>query len=393
MEILNVVLKLNDIICHDEGDGWGSAEPYLWTIFFKIDGFSVSQNGITLAGGAEFSFGYGSHHNLPNHDVDPGEVVQIPSNVGEWNTLLKPIVIDDFQGNVIEVPGMVGVVVVLMEEDNVTDDGAEAGHQGLNNHVRDSINNFIASINLLEFINAADPAEDLEQRIDNLITSIRNGITNVVKNAITGNQNWLEDLWSWLNPDDKIGDKVWTFKSTDIVDNNFSIPLNERWKNEGDWEIRGEVSGSVLCPAEAMDGLSEKGLEQRLDLAKLRTFRDTFYKKFPLAANWWILVLKNSPFIIRELQKDKNLLYAVYQITKEVEDALGSERQLPEKFFDELSEVLNRFSKSNFKSLRLDARKLVPVIADLRGKNFHEILHHLSACKPLVQNIERSKKG
>lgn len=386
METLNVVLKLNEIICHDEGDGWGSAEPYLWAIFFKIDGLSVWQNGIMLGGEADFRFSHGSHHNLPNHDVDPGEVVQIPSNVGEWSTILQPIEIDDFQGNIIEVPGIVGVVAVLMEEDNVTDDGAEAGHQGLNNHVRDSINNFIASINLLDFLNSDDPAQDLQEKIDELIESIKNGIEDVVKDAITSNQNWLEDFWSWLNPDDKIGDKVWTFKSTEIVENNYNITLNERWNKEGDWEINGEISASEICPANAMNSLSERSLNQKLDLKKLRSFRETFYRKFPLATNWWILALKNSPFIIRELQKDKKLLNDVFQIIKTVEASIESNNELTEGFYDEVHKVLNRFSKSNFKSLRLDSRKLKPIIKDLRGKNFNEVLQHLSSCKPLVQN-------
>jgi len=386
METLNVVLKLNKIICHDEGDGWGSAEPYLWTIFFKIDGLSVWQNGIMIGGEADFRFSHGSHNNLPNHDVDPGEIVQIPPNVGEWNTILKPIEIDDFQGNIIEIPGIVGVVAVLMEEDNVTNSGAEAGHQGLNNHVKGSINNFISSINLLEFMNSDDPAEDLQQKIDDLIESIKSGIENIVKDAITSNQNWLEDLWSGINKDDKIGDKVWTFNSTEIVDNNYNIPLNERWDNEGDWEINGEISASEICPANAMNSLSERSLNQKLDLSKLRAFRNTFYNKFPLASNWWILVLKNSPFIMRELQKDEKLCIDVLQIIKNVEASIDGKNRLNEGFFNEIHTVLERFAKSNFKSLRMDSRRLQPIIKDLRGKNLNEVLEHLSSCKPLVQN-------
>ncbi len=389
MEALNVVLKLNEIICHDEGDGWGSAEPYLWAIFFKIDGHTVWQNGIMLGGEAEFKFSHGSHHNLPNYDVDPGEVVQIPSNVGEWSTILKPIEIDDFQDNIIKVPGIVGVVTVLMEEDNVTDDGSEAGHQGLNNHVRNSINNFISSINLLEFLNSDDPAEDLQEKIDNLIESIKNGIEDVVKNAITSNQNWLEDFWSWLNRDDKIGDKVWTYKSTEIVESNYNITLNERWDNEGDWEINGEISASELCPANAMNSLSERNLNQNLDLTKFRNFRDTFYKNFPLATNWWILILKNSPFIMRELQKDKKLCNDVFQIIKIDESSIEVKNELTEGFYDDVLRVLNRFSKSNFNSLRLDSRKLKPIVKNLRGKNFNEVLQYLSSFKPLIQNVKQ----
>ncbi|MCD4714018.1 MAG: hypothetical protein K8R73_12105 [Clostridiales bacterium] len=385
METLNVVLKLNEIICHDEGDGWGSAEPYLWAIFFKIDGLSVWQNGVMLGGEADFKFSHGSHNNLPNHDVDPGEVVQIPAPVGEWSTILKPIEIDDFQGNIIEVPGIVGAVAVLMEEDNVSDDGAEAGHQGLNNHVRDSINNFISSINLLDFVSSDDPAEDLQQKIDDLIKSIKDNIESVVKDAITSNQNWLEDLWAWVNKDDKIGDVVWTYNSTEIIENSYNISLNERWDNEGDWEIDGEISASELCPTNAVNNLSVRDLNQKLDLSKLRTFRDTLYKEFPLATNWWIIALKNSPFIIRELQKNKNLCNDVFQIIKNIEASIDSKDRFNEGFFDDISMVLEKFGKSNFKSLRMDSRRLKPIIKDLRGKNLNEILDHLSSCKPLVQ--------
>jgi hypothetical protein len=335
METLNVVLKLHDIICHDEGDGWGSAEPYLWTIFFKIDGLTVWQNGVSLGGEAAFSFGAGSHENLPNHDVDPGEVVSIPSTVGEWSTLLKPITLDDFQGNIIEVPGLVGVVAVLMEEDNVSDDGAEAGHQALNNHVRNAINNFIGSINLLEFVDSEDPQADLQEKIDALIASIKDGIEDVVEDAIRSNQNWLEDIWAWLNKDDQIGNKVWTFNATEIIDAGYNIPLNERWRNEGDWEINGEISASEVCPAEALDKLSDRVLKQKLDLKKLRSFKGKLYREFPAATRWWTLALKNSPFIIRELQKDKELLKDAHHLVKIVETAIDGNDKIKDEFFYE----------------------------------------------------------
>ena len=32
---LNLETVLQNVHCHDEGDGWGNAEPYIWTVFFK----------------------------------------------------------------------------------------------------------------------------------------------------------------------------------------------------------------------------------------------------------------------------------------------------------------------------------------------------------------------
>ena len=78
MNTLDVHLKMNNLHCYDEGDGPGSAEPYLWTVFFKIDGdTAVVNTSFTLQGSATVVGTPGNHGDLPNHDVDPGENVAI----------------------------------------------------------------------------------------------------------------------------------------------------------------------------------------------------------------------------------------------------------------------------------------------------------------------------
>ena len=192
----------------NEADGIGDAEPYLWTIFFKIDGETIKQNLASLTGNAVFHFGPGSHGNLGTTSVDAGQTVQIPAAIGEWHTQLQPIVLT--QGSAtIPVPGIVGVIAVLMEQDDVSDSGAEQGHQALNNFVQTEINNFIHGINLLDFIGVPNPQDKINELIDAMKKKIQDGASGVVSDAIKKAQGFWSNLWSFLNADDTIGSVAW----------------------------------------------------------------------------------------------------------------------------------------------------------------------------------------
>jgi hypothetical protein len=79
-------MKLDHVHCHDEADGWGDTEPYLWTLFFKIDGDSVPLTGdLKLSGTTTVVTTTGSHGNLGTSDVNAGGDVPIPSPIGEWS--------------------------------------------------------------------------------------------------------------------------------------------------------------------------------------------------------------------------------------------------------------------------------------------------------------------
>jgi hypothetical protein len=125
-------MSLDEIRCNEEGDGFGSAEPYLWTVFFKIDGDSVIVGDDTfLQGECTIMASYGSHGNLGDRAVDAGDTLVVPRSIGEFRTTLRPIPLseklqedhptEDARG------GALGVVFVPLEEDQVTDAGARAG--------------------------------------------------------------------------------------------------------------------------------------------------------------------------------------------------------------------------------------------------------------------------
>ena len=235
LHTLDVTIKLNEVYCQDEIDGFGNAEPYLWRIFFKIDGDTVSlTNTFKLSGNATIHTVPGSHGNLNVSDVRKNTHVIIPPNIGEWQTTLKPIPapqsIESLKPD--GVSGYIGVVCFLMEEDNVSDNGAEAGHVALNNNVQAALDNIIAS---RPFTNLRISKRELKK--------MKNNIRKNIDSAIIEKQSIFKNLWSFINFDDEIGTKIFLFGHDDLAskpEQKFSI----RWKKEGDWELKGHI---VCC--------------------------------------------------------------------------------------------------------------------------------------------------
>jgi hypothetical protein len=233
MNTLDVKLKLNNLHCNDEGDGIGSAEPYLWTVFFKIDGETTQVNpSLALQGTATVVTTPGNHNDLPNHDVDPGENVPIPAALGEFATRLKPIPLQVPIGNMKEVGGVMGVITVLMEEDSTPNSAIAKGHDALNKAVKDSLN---ALIPTLKF----GHEQPTEAEIEAMKKKIGDTVTNAVESGV--------DIWDWLSGlgdmDDKIGSEVFRFSHEQLEKQGVSgIGIQQRFQHEGDWELQGRVT-------------------------------------------------------------------------------------------------------------------------------------------------------
>jgi len=242
MEAAKVLLKLNTIHSNDEDDGAGDAEPFLWTAFFKIDGDTVFLNEqAKLQGKATVVGSPGDHGNLLNVDVDAGDSVAIPNAIGQFETLLRPI---PLQGLVqTGVPGTIGCVAVLLEEDNTSSSAIAQGHQAFTNAVRDGINQLIPQ---LGFGKTEPTEEDIQ--------AIRNKVKTAVIDAIRNSTS----LWSWLSGfgdmDDLIGSRVVTLSQKELLQAGAAgIALHERWQNEGDWEIFGNASATQVILNEQSD--------------------------------------------------------------------------------------------------------------------------------------------
>jgi hypothetical protein len=417
-DVLHVRLELDQIHCHDEGDGWGSAEPYLWTVFFKVDGDSVTiTDSLTLSGDAILYTTPGSHGNLNDSDVDAGDDVTIPEQIGHWQTYLKPMPVPEpWDALADDIGGTVGVLAVLMEEDNVSDAGAEAGHQALNTAVRDAINQIVAT---RSFTNQEITDEDID--------AVTAEVQAAVEDAIKDQQSFFENLWSWLNKDDTIGDHVWMFKHDDLAEGG-TINFSERWKNEGDWEISGHITSTPLCPAEALDDLfsglsgtrtlsmagdfsSRKIIDPRsieklkkdsrseseyrkaagarrrrsaFDLDALRAFRDGPYLERPGLAHWWRLAERNTPSVVRALLTTPTLRKPVWQVMEYLPklasdlDVILSDKQLAN------AEAILRGVKEKTRNrhLAIDCSRALEILPMLKGKTLYDALGILASIHP-----------
>jgi hypothetical protein len=161
-ENFNLAIALNSVFCF-QGDDIDDifdedSEPYLWVIMIKIDGEGLHQDGNFLVGEAKFFFSPGSHGNIGG-SIGSGQTRNIPAAVGRWQTSLKPVPISVAGQQLTTIPGVILCCAALMEENLTPNSAVEAGHQSLNNLVKTTVANTIASMGLVGL--AADSAAEV----------------------------------------------------------------------------------------------------------------------------------------------------------------------------------------------------------------------------------------
>lgn len=247
MDGLHLKLKLDTLAHHHHVEQWGKREPYLWTIFFKLDGSTVEVTPrFKLRGAGTFHFTEGSHGNLGITSWDDQEV-SIPASIGEWNTYLEPFHIPHFEQ---KAPSIAGVIVVLMEQNNVSYQGAEAGHAALNAKVADAVNTAMADFDP-RTVDINDVMGSIQRYFEEKVEAFTATIQNDIVKAIKGKQHLLRNLWTLLNPDNLIGYHVWNFNLQALTEApDARLDFQHTWPSSahGNWEIRGHAE-AMPAPA------------------------------------------------------------------------------------------------------------------------------------------------
>jgi hypothetical protein len=240
MRTLFTRVKLTQLRCHDRADGWSTSEPYLWNLFFKIDGSCITlSDQFRLTGRPVYHFSKGSQGNLNARDLASGGSVQIPEDVGEWKTMLVPIKVPYFEANV---SGVLGVVSVLIEQNLVSSSGAEAGHEAFNHYVMEALDTVIREFDPRK-ISLDDVDGSIKAYFDRQVQKYTENISTMVSQAVSGSQNIVQNFMSLLKKDAVIGHQIFDFSSQLIQESGGELSFSHRWdtKKYGDWELRGKL--------------------------------------------------------------------------------------------------------------------------------------------------------
>ncbi len=200
-----VTFDLGKLTCVSAGEGGlaGGDEPYMWNVFFTVDGSTVIlRDNLRLSGQAAVVNTRGSHGNLGLGSVGPGQTVEIPDAAGRVSVVLDLIRFPaDLAGALVGgVSGVAGCVSVLLEQDLVAASAAEAGHQAFNAEVKRILDELIPTLGVG---NAAPDREDL--------AALSGRIGDKVRRAIMEEGNILQDLFAGVDPDDVVGFNVFLF--------------------------------------------------------------------------------------------------------------------------------------------------------------------------------------
>jgi len=238
MPDLDVRLTLQRIICYQAGES-EHAEPYLWPVFFKIDGDSVFLDLSTgkLSGKATVVAPNGAPRNLGRKNVHSGDWVPIPPAIGEYATTLKPIPVRPALGALVDVPSLMGCVAVLMEEDNTPDNVVVNAYGAMRDALQAELDGLIPTLGF-------DNQDVDDAEVQAIVTRVRSAVAASMRSS-----SLFDLLKTVLDPDDPIGESVEWFGYRTLFDNPI-VTWSQYWgpradrpppHDDGEWALEARV--------------------------------------------------------------------------------------------------------------------------------------------------------
>ncbi|MDM0000651.1 hypothetical protein QTI24_18685 [Variovorax sp. J22P240] len=227
MSAVPIAVAFHSLFCF-HGSDESDSEPYLWCIGFSLGGRNITHapDAPRLSGSPEFFFSPGSHGSIGG-PMGIGANRIIPPSVGRFNTTLEPIVLNA-AGRTIEVPGTVGLIGILLEEDATSDEGADAAHAAINELVRIEMQEALDDISMagvgaevLQAMAAGKSPEAaasaiFEGRVDRLVQRIQRYARSTAVDAIVSKLSFPGAIVEGADPDEFLGVSVNIFNLADL---------------------------------------------------------------------------------------------------------------------------------------------------------------------------------
>ncbi|MHA2136054.1 MAG: CFI-box-CTERM domain-containing protein [Candidatus Thorarchaeota archaeon] len=332
--LLEPEIRLSKLHCSLAGEV-GEAEPYLWAAFFKFDGMqnriTISYEGPNYIARFERGEGWEDHVTVRPLPAWASQRLGGHGNIGSgWETgktkllartkfscqfdsSLWPINVYfvDFPhpGDEILVrtlPGFIGCVAVLMEEDRTPDHAVLAGFTAFLRAIADGLNEQIAGLEI-EMERIIPPPEiDLEELVNEVEANLRDFVEQRVEAATLASiSSPLEMIAMVADPDDKLGVGSWILDTSELQEGPPIIqfesevwhPVSDIGISHGHWQLFGEVgykdprTGTTIC----FIATATYGTSLHPELWILRNWRDRTLKKTRIGQELTKLYYQLSP--------------------------------------------------------------------------------------------------
>ncbi len=381
---LTVDLRIREVICHHQNDrGFGDSEPYLLTLFFKVDGDTASlTNEFALTGTATVKPTPGTHGNLGDVDVATGDTVPVPPAVGSFTTTLRGIQLPDPCDALLPggTSGVIGVVCALLEHDGVSDAAADNGHDAFNEVITREINEIV---NTLSIDNQEIPEDAKDAIAEQVEEAFRKAIFDTT--GFLGDVSLVIRGLLFAAGDDPLLDALFLFRHSELQAQG-TIPFALR-PNEGeseDWEIAGDVSVAESCLAGAVGRMATGSTPP--DLRALRDFRDQEIVRRPHVAEWLALASRHSATLLRPLRGDPKLRSAAVRALAAAGEATRKrDRPVPAEHLATVRRVLDSALADAAGAARHDLERLREGLTGLDGRTPNEVLRVLGARGPAAK--------
>ncbi|MDQ4144030.1 MAG: hypothetical protein M3198_09865 [Actinomycetota bacterium] len=204
-----------------------------------------------------------------------------------------------------------------------------------------------------------------------------------VAEAIAAQQNLFENLWAFVDPDDTLGKKVWTFSLSNLVE-DVSAPLNQRFvQGDDDWEVSGRIVATLPCAFETASKAMVATGEQPLEIQDFRRFRDQQMPKRRNLADWADLLQRNSTSVASTILSDKKARQIVPELLAVAKRLLADQSQpIPQDALRQIDQLLQAAIMHASPDAARDFRRLRRAATQLKGKRGADAIQLLSRFGP-----------